>query len=130
MILNSEKSFYEKLFDFIQYKASSREKIHPDYFKPEDLTNPDIRAIINEVRIKRILPFFEKLVEQGKNEGAIDDSMNMESVMLYINIFSSGLTDPQLIETISDNDKLSKDIGKLFLFGFSGAGNGKTTKIL
>jgi AcrR family transcriptional regulator len=119
-ILNSEKSFYEKLFEFILYKISSREKIHPDYFKPEDLIDPEICAVIADVKEKRILPFFEKLIEQGKKEGTINGSIDTESVMLYINIFSSGLTDPQLVKTISDNKKLSEDIGNLFLFGFGG----------
>ena len=129
-ILNSAKSFYEKLFAFIRYKSSSREKIHPDYFKPEDLTDPKICAVIADVKEKRILPFFEKLIEQGKKEGTINESIDMESVMLYINIFSSGLANPQLVKTISDNQKLSEDIGKLFLFGFGGTLKGKTPPIL
>ena len=120
-ILNSDKSFYEKLFEFIQYKSSSREKIHPDYFTPEDIVNPKIGAVIQEVKEKRILPFFTRLVKQGKEEGAIDKSLDTESVMLYINIFSSGLTNPHMIQSITNNQKLSIDIGKLFLFGFGGA---------
>lgn len=129
-ILNSEKSFYEKLLAFMQYKVSSRSNINPDYFKPDDLTNPEICAIIAEIRQKKILPFFCKLVKQGKSEGAIDNSLDLESVMLYINIFFTGLTNPQLVKTISDNKKLSIDIGKLFLFGFSGASSSSIAPIL
>ena len=129
-ILNSEKKFQEKLFDFIRFKTSSREKINDDFFKPEDLKNPEIRTVIEKIREERILPFFRKLIEQGKEEGLIDKTIGQESIMLYINIFSAGLIHSQLIPAISDNKKISEDIGKLFLFGFSGTVVNKVPPIL
>lgn len=119
-ILAGEKSFHEKLLQFIHYKVSSRERISPDFFSPQDLSNPDICAVISDIREKRILPFFRRLVEQGKAEGAIDKTIRMESVMIYINIFSAGLAHSQFTSSMTDNKNLSEDIGKLFLFGFSG----------
>jgi AcrR family transcriptional regulator len=129
-ILNSDMSFYGKLLEFMKYKMSTRSAANPDFFKHEDLMNPEIAAIISEVKEKRILPFFCKLVEQGKEEGAIDKSIDIQSVIMYINIFTSGLTNPQIAETLSNDSKLTLDMGKLFLFGFAGSsGSGQVPKL-
>jgi AcrR family transcriptional regulator len=122
-ILNSDMSFHEKLLAFMKYKMSTKSAANPDYFKREDLMNPEIAAIVSEVKQKRILPFFCRLVEQGKEEGAIDKSIDIKSVIMYINVFTSGLTNPQIAETLTNDSKLTLDMGKLFLFGFAGTSN-------
>ncbi|WP_202710611.1 TetR/AcrR family transcriptional regulator [Sporosalibacterium faouarense] len=119
-ILNSSRSFHEKLMAFIKYKVNSQDSMSPDYFKAEDMQNPEIVVIISEVTKTRIIPFFVKLVKQGKEEGAVDESIDVNSVMTYINIFATGLATTQILKKMPKDQKLSEDIGKLFLFGFSG----------
>lgn len=119
-ILNSDQSFHEKLLAFIKYRIDSRNGLNPDYFKQEDLKNPELAKIVAEVTRVRIIPFFLQLVQQGKAEGAIDNDIDAEAVILYINIFASGLMNANLQQKISGNERLSAGVGKLFLFGFAG----------
>lgn len=120
-ILESENNFQEKLLAFLRYKVTSRTNMSPDYFTSADISNPAVRSVLEKMKEKRVIPFFRRLVDEGKKEGAIDGAITESSVILYLNIVSAGLSDLRIAEAFSRDESLSLGIGKLLLFGFCGA---------
>lgn len=129
-ILTTDQSFLEKLGACIQCKLSQANIASPDFLTGKDIVTPEITDIILKMNETRIIPMFFKLVEQGKNEGVISPEIDTNSVLLYINMFTMAMTDSRFVEPLRRDDKLARDISKLFLFGFAGTGDATLSAML
>lgn len=88
------------------------------HFKPTGA----IRDYLEQFYQNKTLPFFEKLIEQGKKEGYIDPSISMEAAMVYIQLFKEALARPGFLRQASESMLL--DLNRLFYFGFIGRSPG------
>ncbi|GMX65459.1 TetR/AcrR family transcriptional regulator [Paenibacillus elgii] len=80
--------------------------------------DPAIRDYLEQFYQNKTLPFFEKLIEQGKKEGYIDLSISMEAAMVYIQLFKEALARPGFLQQASES--MLQDLNRLFYFGFIG----------
>ncbi|NEN85510.1 TetR/AcrR family transcriptional regulator [Paenibacillus elgii] len=80
--------------------------------------DPAIRDYLEQFYQNKTLPFFEKLIDQGKKEGYIDPSISMEAAMVYIQLFKEALARPGFLQQASES--MLQDLNRLFYFGFIG----------
>lgn len=90
-ILDSDRPFEEKMKYLISTKSNARLTIQGDFLKNLVRSERHLEEYIETnyaAQIKRLVYAF---VDQGKNEGFIDSSLDNQTVYLYIEIFKAGL---------------------------------------
>ncbi|MDO3676170.1 TetR/AcrR family transcriptional regulator [Paenibacillus ehimensis] len=80
--------------------------------------DPAIREYLEQFYQNKSLPFFEKLINQGKKEGYIDPGLSMEAALLYIRLFKEALARPGFMQQA--NPSMLQDLNRLFYYGLIG----------
>lgn len=120
-VLESNLTFVEKI-EQILFKTDEYEKnytsatINPTFFE-----EPVVKEFLECFYKETTLPFFNKLILQGQEEGYIDRSISTEAVLFYINMLKEKVISAQF-QSIRDS-KFRMDINKLFYYGLIGNKN-------
>lgn len=77
-----------------------------------------IQSYLDEFYQKKTLPFFKKLIEEGKKEGYIHSDISFESIVFYIHMFKEALAKPGVLART--NPSMLKDLDRLFYYGLIG----------
>ncbi|GLC29609.1 TetR/AcrR family transcriptional regulator [Clostridium omnivorum] len=119
-ILSSDNSFYEKLSDFLKLKMNGISSGSKDFNSALNMQNPEIQNFLNKLITTRAVPIYHKLIELGRLEGAIDQDIESETIIDYINGFADAIMQPNIYNKLIENEKYFKDFYRLFWFGISG----------
>ncbi|UHA73739.1 TetR/AcrR family transcriptional regulator [Paenibacillus sp. 481] len=71
-----------------------------------------------ELYYQRVVPLLHKLIEQGRQEGALNNNLSTESIMLYISMFKEAATKPEFYSRT--NPTLLQDLTTLLFYGMVG----------
>ncbi len=122
-ILSSDNSFYEKLSDFLKFKINGINTGSNDFNSALNMQNPEIQSFLKELTSTRAIPIYNKLIELGRLEGAIDKDIESETIIDYINGFANTFMQPNIYSKLIENEKYFNDFYKLFWFGIAGGQN-------
>jgi AcrR family transcriptional regulator len=113
-VLESEIPFYDKLerLFFITEEATTQSS--PEFLLSAIDNDPLMRRLMEEYYHARTEPFIMRLIEQGKEQGAISQDLSSEAVHLYIQALQRLLAQPGL------SQKARLDINALFFYGLQG----------
>ncbi len=117
-VLESEIPFREKLERLSSITAEARDQSNPEFILSAMASDQLTRRLMEEYYHDRTEPFILRLVEQGKDQGAISRDLSGEAVRLYIQALQGLLAQPSL----SRQAKL--DIDELFFYGIQGKPRG------
>ncbi len=112
--LAGEVPFPEKLERLFSITEAARDQTTPDFLLSAIASDPLTRRLMEEYYHDRTEPFILRLVEQGKDQGAIRRDLSSDMVRLYIQALQGLLAQPGL----SRQDRL--DIDELFFYGILG----------
>ncbi len=113
-VLESEIPFSEKLEKLFFLTEEARNQANPEFLLSAIASDPLIRRLMTEYYHNRTEPFVKRLIEQGKDQGAISPDLSSEAVYLYIQALQGILAQPSL------SRKARLDIDELFFYGLQG----------
>ncbi|MDH6670720.1 AcrR family transcriptional regulator [Paenibacillus sp. LBL] len=117
-LLEEPIPFQEKLKLLLGSRMNSVDQINVDLIQISN--EPSVREHIEAFYKERTIPFFVKLIEQGKQEGDIDPHISIEAALFYIQVFKDALARPGFIAQASP--AMLRDIDRLFYYGLIGRG--------
>lgn len=115
-VLDRPVPFQEKLELLLGARMNSADPINVDLIHISQ--EPSVREYIEDFYQERTIPFFVKLIEQGKQEGFIDPEISIEAALFYIQMFKEALARPGFITQASST--MLSDIDRLFYYGLLG----------
>lgn len=115
-LLDKPIPFQEKLELLLGARMNSMDQINSDLIQISD--EPSVQEHIEAFYKERTIPFFVKLIEQGKQEGFIDPEISIEAALFYIQVFKEALARPGFITQASPT--MLRDIDRLFYYGLIG----------
>lgn len=115
-LLDKPIPFQEKLELLLGARMNSVDQINSDLIQISH--EPSVRELIETFYKERTIPFFVKLIEQGKQEGVIDPEISIEAALFYIQVFKEALARPGFITQASPS--MLRDIDRLFYYGLIG----------
>lgn len=116
-ILGTEMPFQQKMDLILCDRSEIANQLNVNLIRAT-AGDPAIRDYLEQFYQNKTLPFFEKLIDQGKKEGYIDPSISMEAAMVYIQLFKGALARPGFMQQASES--MLQDLNRLFYFGFIG----------
>ncbi|MCM3268076.1 TetR/AcrR family transcriptional regulator [Paenibacillus elgii] len=116
-ILGAEMPFQQKMDLILCDRSEITNQLNVNLIRAT-AGDPAIRDYLEQFYQNKTLPFFEKLIDQGKKEGYIDPSISMEAAMVYIQLFKEALARPGFLQQASES--MLQDLNRLFYFGFIG----------
>ncbi|MEC0310624.1 TetR/AcrR family transcriptional regulator [Paenibacillus lautus] len=115
-LLDKPVPFQEKLELLLGARMNSVDQINADLIQISH--EPSVRELIETFYKERTIPFFVKLIEQGKQEGFIDPEISIEAALFYIQVFKEALARPGFITQASPT--MLRDIDRMFYYGLIG----------
>ncbi|MCP1308878.1 TetR/AcrR family transcriptional regulator [Paenibacillus tyrfis] len=116
-ILGTEMPFQQKMDLILCDRSEIANQLNVNLIRAT-AGDPAIRDYLEQFYQNKTLPFFEKLIDQGKKEGYIDPSISMEAAMVYTQLFKEALARPGFMQQASES--MLQDLNRLFYFGFIG----------
>ena len=109
-IVKSELTFREKAKKMLSLSYESYNAINQDFINSAIENDPQVMKFLEEFGNTKAIPLCMELVEQGKQEGAIDKDLSPNAVLLFINAVNTALH-----TTTSAKERM--DLGKLLYHG-------------
>lgn len=113
-IVKSDLTFHEKTKEILRF---SHDESYADFndalITSKFESDPQVMKFLEEFGNTRAIPLYMELIEQGKQEGAIDKDLSPGAVVLFINAVSAALQ-------AATSTKERIDMGKLLWYGLFG----------
>ena len=125
-IAESERSYQEKMTAFFQFISAMMADGRPSSLGSAVFTsNLDIQndAEIKEIRIKaqdQMIALLLRLIEEGKEQGQVDEQFSAEALRIYFKAFMDIFVDHQFQQQFARNRNLVNEMSLLMLHGLSG----------
>ncbi|USK33162.1 TetR/AcrR family transcriptional regulator [Bacillus sp. F19] len=116
-ILSQDIPFHEKMKKIMIDQEETAENLKINLLQSH-LDDVTMKAHMDEFYRKRTLPFFKKLVEEGKKEGSIHPDISLESIIFYIQMFKEALAKPGFFQ--HTNSSMLRDLDHLLYYGLVG----------
>ncbi len=114
-VLASEIPFREKMEKLLFITGEARRQSGSELFLSAVQNDPTIRKMMGEYYRSRTEPFIIRMVEQGKEAGAINRELSTEAVRLFINALQGMLAQSGL------SPEVRHDLDTLFFYGIGGS---------
>jgi AcrR family transcriptional regulator len=118
-LVQSSIPFPQKLAAIVSGKQDLMEKLDTEIIEKIISQDKSMQPFVDEIYTKEIRPLWLKIMTDGKQEGFIDDSLDLDSLMLYLDIIKAGLSSrPDLMKVFASNPALTLNITRLMFYGF------------
>lgn len=115
-LLALDVPFSEKLGRMFMKGEEKEKSVSRNFFNSIAWDDPQLQTVYRE-SVTKVLPFFQRLIEQGKQAGEIDKSITSDAVMAYVSIFMPVLTHPDFLKS---SKEYKESISRLFFYGLVG----------
>jgi AcrR family transcriptional regulator len=116
-VLSQDIPFHEKMKRIMVDQEETAENIQINSLQSH-LDDVVIQPYREEFFRKKTVPFFTKLVDEGKKEGYIHPDISLESILFYIQMFKEALAKPGFFA--QNNPSMLRDLDHLFYYGLIG----------
>lgn len=117
-IIRSDRPFLEKMESIISCKAGLASQYQGEMMKTALKNSPEIQQFIEELWQNEINQLMNELIAEGKKLGYIKKELSRQAVLYYLEIIRNGaFASSETLNKIKVDDKLARDLNKLFLFG-------------
>jgi len=118
-IVESDMPFPQKIGIFITERTDELSGLNPGFIKSMMSEDPVIRQITEDFTRNRYIPLMLRLIEKGKQEGCINNSISNQTILLYINIFRES-KHSDVFPGILQSPHMLKELVTLFFYGIMG----------
>jgi AcrR family transcriptional regulator len=120
-IVNSDKSFLEKLDTIIFDKTKVANQYQGELIQSVIYNDPELYEFINNIRLNEVNKLMLDLFEQGKKQGYISPELSKEAILLYTEILRRGIfAIPDFSEKTKSNPYITREIISLAVYGLNG----------
>lgn len=116
----SDLPFPEKIEKVIFGKSDISQVLSPEFLESLVSNDPEITEFVEDFYNNKILPSILEFIEEGRNNGYINNNISTEAILLYLNIFREGTETPEVLGGQQENARLSKELSTLFFYGILG----------
>ncbi len=121
LVEDPESDFKEKIESIISIKSDNILSFNPDFIQTFISDIPELQSFIQEVMENHSMPLFIKLLEEGKQQGYVQQNISVDILMFYMNMFYEGIQKRKdLFETEESVQKFTDEILHLFFYGVMG----------
>jgi AcrR family transcriptional regulator len=118
-LVQSSIPFPQKLAAIVSGKQDLIEKLDSEIIGKIISQDASMRPFVDEIYAKEIKPLWLKIMTDGKQEGFIDDSVDLDSLMVYLDIIKAGLSArTDLMKEFASNPGLTLNTTRLMFYGF------------
>lgn len=116
-VIYSDLPFPEKIQKLIFAKKEAATQIHEEFYQFMMKEYTTEGNYIEKVYIEKTIPYFKKLIEDGKQQGFVNQDLSAEAVLFYINMLKDYVQKEEVYEKILP---LTEDITNIFFYGICG----------
>ncbi|MED1780515.1 TetR/AcrR family transcriptional regulator [Brevibacillus fortis] len=116
-ILREDISFYEKLGKIMFDRGETFKNLETNWIQ-SFMDDAGMKEYVEEFYETRTIPFFTRLVDEGKKEGCIAQHISLEAILHYIQIFKEALGRPGFFTHTSPS--VLRDLDHLLYYGLVG----------
>lgn len=116
-VLSQNIPFHKKMKKIMLDQEETAENIQVNLLQSH-LDDVVIKTYMEEFYQTKTLPFFTKLVEEGKKEGYIHSDISLESILFYIHMFKEAFAKPGFFT--QTNPSMLRDLDHLLYYGLIG----------
>ncbi|QHE51226.1 TetR/AcrR family transcriptional regulator [Pontibacillus sp. HMF3514] len=121
LVEDPESDFKEKIESIITIKSDNILSFNPDFIQTFISDIPELQSFIQEIMETHSMPLFIKLLEEGKQQGYVQQNISVDILMFYMNMFYEGIQKRKdLFETEESVQKFTDEILHLFFYGVMG----------
>ncbi|MCA1030768.1 TetR/AcrR family transcriptional regulator [Bacillus timonensis] len=114
--------FIEKVEQIIAKKVQFMKQFSNEFLEVLLEDQGEIKELLHSYNNEKALPFFREFIEDGKQNGVIDESLSSETILFYVNLVSREIQKhPEFL--LSDEvrmNEFTKDILHLVFYGIVG----------
>jgi AcrR family transcriptional regulator len=115
----SDVPFPQKIMGVISGKMDMTSSLNSEILDKIISQDESIAPYINEVYVNEIRPLWFKMLEDGKKEGYIDESLNNEALLLYLDTIKAGTAaNKEIWKNYLDKIELMQQITHIMFYGF------------
>jgi len=117
-IIDSDKPFPEKIRMITLDKIEMANDYDEELIEKYAFSSPELTDFINKVYQNDVKRNWEKIFNEGKEQGYIDKNTSTESLFLFLDIIRKGMeAHMEIFKEPKKNLKLIKEINNLFYYG-------------
>jgi AcrR family transcriptional regulator len=118
-MIESDLPFPQKLAAIIGSKQDLMDKYDAEIIEKIVSQDESIKPFVDRIYDSEIKPLWLKMMSDGQKEGYIDEALNLESLLLYLDIMKAGLNARQdLMVNFTKNPGQVMEITRLMFHGF------------
>ncbi len=118
-LLYSDVPFPQKVMGIISGKMDMTSSLNSEILDKIISQDESITPYIDEVYVNEIRPLWFKMLEDGKKEGYIDESLNNEALLLYLDTIKAGTSaNKEIWKNYLDKIELMQQITHIMFYGF------------
>ncbi|WP_227995165.1 hypothetical protein [Oceanobacillus sp. CFH 90083] len=119
LIDNEKMPFKDKLNKVVLMSDKNQEMLNSEGLKNFMFEDPDFKKYMEELSEKKAFPMFEKLINQGKDEGYITQGISAKAISVYMNSLATIMSKSRERENL--DVELRKELNHLFMYGVFGS---------
>ncbi|MDD4924218.1 MAG: TetR/AcrR family transcriptional regulator [Dehalococcoidales bacterium] len=119
VLFYSDVPFPQKIMGVISGKMDMTSSLNSEILDKIISQDESISPYIDEVYINEIRPLWLKMLDDGKKEGYIDESLNNEALLIYLDTIKAGtFANKEIWKNYLDKIELMQQITRIMFYGF------------
>ncbi len=116
-VIYSDMPFPDKIKHVIFNKKEVSQNINEEFYQYLMKEYTSEGNYIEKVYTERVVPYFNQLFQEGKQQGFIDPNLSQEAIMFYIQMLKDYIQREDVYQHILP---LTEDVTKIFFYGITG----------
>jgi AcrR family transcriptional regulator len=118
-IMGADLPFAQKITAIISGKLDMATELNGEVVKKLISQDPAISAFIDEIYNNEIRPLWLSMLADGKKQGYIDESLDEEALLIYLDALKAGFKLKQdALKTYARNPALIEQLTHIMFYGF------------
>ncbi len=97
-ILSSGMPFHQKLLQLLHTRLTGRKRIGEQFIQATVWGDPELQRLIKEMTATHAVPIIMRFIDEGKQSGEIDSSLDNEAILAYFSAFGPVVKNPEYIK--------------------------------
>ena len=118
-LVKSDIPFPQKLIGIIGGKLDLASQLNGEVIDKMVRQDKTIAPFIDDIYANEIRPLFKEVLADGRAQGYVDDSLDEEVLLLYVDVLKVGINARQdIFRDFPDNLELIKQLTRIMFYGF------------
>lgn len=118
-LIRSDLPFPQKLISILSGKIDMAEKANSEIIEKLLTQDDRIARFVDEIMEQEIKPLWKEMVADGKKQGYIEPSLDIEALLAYLDVLQAGFrAKPELLQGFKENMDFIKQLTHLMFYGF------------